>query len=249
MLWYKSWLETRWRFLIGLALLLCSAAGGVMAWPQVQKLLPMVPSNLDGEIGRRVREAAELARSFHGYIWSNWFRQNLSHLVTLFAALLGTAGLLSNSRGALYTLSLPLSRRRLLGVRAATGLAELFVLAIVPSLLLPLLAPAVGAGYSIADALIHGFCAFIAASLFFGLAFLLSTVFDDPWRPLLIALAAAFLFLVVDQISSAFSVFRVMSGESWFRSGQMPWGGLLATASLAALLCGSAVVNFARRDY
>jgi hypothetical protein len=95
MLWYKSWLETRWRFLIGLALMLCSAAGGVMVWPQVQKLLPMVPSNVDGEIGRRVREAADLARSFRGYVWSNWFRQNLSHMVTLFAALLGTAGLLS----------------------------------------------------------------------------------------------------------------------------------------------------------
>ena len=89
----------------------------------------------------------------------------------------------------------------------------------------------------------------MAASLFFGLAFLLSTVFDDPWRPLLIALAVAFLFLVVDQISSAFSVFRVMSGETWFRSGRLPWGGLLATATLSALLCGSAVVNFARRDY
>lgn len=249
MLWYKSWLETRWRFLIGLALMLCSAAGGVMVWPQVQKLLPMVPSNLDGEIGRRVREAADLARSYRGYVWSNWFRQNLSHMVTLFAALLGTAGLLSNSGGALYTLSLPLSRRRLLGVRAATGLAELFVLAIAPSLLIPLLAPTVGASYGIGDALIHGLCAFVAASLFFALAFLLSTVFDDPWRPLLIALAVAFLFLVVDQISSAFSVFRVMSGETWFRSGRLPWGGLLATASLSVLLCGSAVVNFARRDY
>ncbi len=249
MIWYKSWLETRWRFLIGLALLLCSAAGSVLVYPEVLRLLPALPVNLTGELGRRVREAADLARSFRGYVWSNWFRQNLSHGVTLFAALLGTAGLLSNSGGTLFTLSLPLSRRRLLAVRAATGLAELFILTIVPSLLLPVLASAVGASYSVADALIHSLCAFVAASLFFCLAFLLSTVFDDPWRPLLIALGVALLVLIVDQVSSNYSVFRVMSGETWFRSGRLPWSGLLATASLSALLCGGAVVNFARRDY
>ena len=43
--------------------------------------------------------------------------------------LLGTGGLLSQAigGGALFTLSLPVSRERLLGVRAATGLAELAV--------------------------------------------------------------------------------------------------------------------------
>ena len=30
MLWYKSWLETRWRFLIGLVLLMLSACGTVL---------------------------------------------------------------------------------------------------------------------------------------------------------------------------------------------------------------------------
>ena len=29
MLWYKAWLETRWRFLIGLAVLVCSAVAAV----------------------------------------------------------------------------------------------------------------------------------------------------------------------------------------------------------------------------
>src|SRR3984893_17384521 len=91
MLWYKSWLETRWRFLIGLGMLLCSAAVTVLTYPEVIKLLPMVPSNLSGPLGERIREAAELARSYRGYIWSPWFRQNLSQWTTLFAILLGTA--------------------------------------------------------------------------------------------------------------------------------------------------------------
>ena len=111
MLWYKSWLETRWRFFIGLALLTLSATG------------------------------------------------------------------------ALFTLSLPVSRNRLIGVRVATGIAELLAMALVSSLVLPVLSPAVGQSYSVGDALIHGACLFIAGTVLFSLAMLLSTVFNDVWRP------------------------------------------------------------------
>src|SRR6266545_8206723 len=145
MLWYKSWLETRWRFIIGVVLLMCSAAGTVLAYPKVLQLMPLLPNvEVSGELGRRIREAAELARDYRGYVWSQWFRQNLMQMWTLLAVLLGTGGLLSQTSGgaALFTLSLPASRTQLTGVRAAAGLAELLVLALIPSLLISLLSPA-----------------------------------------------------------------------------------------------------------
>ena len=82
---------------------------------------------------------------------------------------------------------MPVSRARVLGVRAATAVAELLALALIPSLMLPLLSPAVGQSYGFADALVHGTCVFVAGLIFFSLAFLLSSVFSDIWRPLLIA--------------------------------------------------------------
>jgi len=251
MLWYKAWLETRWRFFIGLGLLLCSAAAAVATYPQVVKLLPLVPTDVGGEIGRQIREAAELSRSYRGYIWSNWFRQNLLQMATLFAILLGTAGVLSQSGGALFTLSLPVSRNRLLGTRAAMGLGELFAIAFLPTLLIPLLSPTVGESYSIAQALVHSTCLFVTASLFFMLAFLLSTVFSDPWRPLLITLGVAFALALFDFVFrfETFSVYRAMSGEMWFRHGRLPWEALLASAALSAALYAGAVRNLARRDF
>jgi ABC-2 type transport system permease protein len=251
MLWYKSWLETRWRFLIGLGLLLCSAAAAVLTYPQVMKLLVQVPANVDGMLGERIREAAELARSYHGYVWSNWFRQNLAKAATLFAVLLGTASFLSQSDGALFTLSLPVSRRRLVGVRAATGLAELLVLVVVPSLLIPLLSPAIGERYAVGSALVHSACLFIAASVFCGLALLLSTVFGDVWRPLLIALGIAFALAIAEPLfhSPVFGLYRLMSGETFFRSGRLPWGGLLAAAGVSAALHAAAIANLTRRDF
>ena len=41
MIWYKSWLDTRSRFMVGLVLLVLSACGTVFYYPQVLKLMPM----------------------------------------------------------------------------------------------------------------------------------------------------------------------------------------------------------------
>lgn len=255
MLWYKSWLETRWRFVIGLVLLVFSAASIVLAYPEVVKLLPLVPKlDLGGEIGRRVAESAELARDYRGYVWSQWFLKNLPKNWTLFAVLLGTGGLLSQASGggALFTLSLPASRNRLLGVRAATGLAELLVLAVVPSLLLPVLSPTIGHTYGVGDALIHSACLFIAGSVFFSLAFLLSTVFSDVWRPVLIVLCGAAILALLEQVFrdlSRYSLFRVMSADVYFRGGGLPWLGLFASAAVSVAMLYAATRNIARQDF
>jgi hypothetical protein len=256
MLWYKSWLETRWRFVIGFAVMFFSAAGAVIAYPEMMRLLPL-GTNLDlgGEIGRRVNEAVELSRSFRGYVWAQVFRQNLTQHVCLFAVVLGTGGLLSQAAaggGALFTLSMPATRDRVLGVRAATGLAELFVLAVVPSLLLPLFSVIVGEQYGVTDALVHGVCMFIAGTVLFSLAFLLSTVFSDVWTPALIALGVAFVLALVEQVPGPFArvgLFRVMSGEAYFRGAGVPWIGLLASLMASAALLFAAMRNMARRDF
>src|SRR5205814_9264697 len=105
----------------------------------------------------RIREAADLARSYRGYVWSQWYRQTPTQLVTLFAVLLGTGGLLAQSTGAgtLFTLSLPVSRTRLLAVGAWTWLVEPAALAFVPSLVIPQVSPAVGESYGLASVLAH----------------------------------------------------------------------------------------------
>src|SRR6266849_6503420 len=194
MLWYKSWLETRSRFLIGLVLIIFSAVGVVMFYPRLLNLLPEVNRvDVGGVLGRRIKEGAELVHTYRGYVWSQWLRQPMSNMLTLFAVLLGAGGLLSQASrgGAVFTLSLPVSRNRVVGIRAATGLAELLVLAVIPVLLLPVLSPAVGETYSVGDALVHGACLFVAGGVVFSLTFLLGTVFTDLWRPVLIASGAA----------------------------------------------------------
>jgi ABC-type transport system involved in multi-copper enzyme maturation permease subunit len=255
MLWYKSWLETRSRFLIGLVLLMFSAAGMVMFYPRLLTLLPEVNRvDVGGELGRRIKEGAELVRTYRGYVWSQWLRQSMANMLTLFAVLLGAGGLLSQASrgGAVFTLSLPVSRNRVVGIRAATGLAELLVLAVVPVLLFPLLSPAVGETYGIGDALVHGACLFIAGGVVFSLTFLLSTVFSDLWRPALIAIGAAAVVGICEPFFPAVSrygLFGIMSGEIYFRGGGLPWLGLLASAAASAAMLYAATRNIGRQDF
>jgi ABC-type transport system involved in multi-copper enzyme maturation permease subunit len=255
MLWHKAWLETRWRFVIGLVLLMMSACGTVLVYPRVLELLDTAPRiSASGEIGRQIREGVALARDYRGYVWSQWFRQNLVQMWTFFAVLLASGSVLSQAFGAgtLFTLSLPATRHRLVSVRVLTALAELFVLAFVPSLLIPLLSPAVGQSYGIGDALVHGACLFVAGIAFFSFTFLLSTVFSDIWRPLLIACATAMLLSLVGQVSpdlGRYSIFRVMNGETYFRGGGLPWPGLLASIAASAAFLYTAVQNVAQADF
>lgn len=256
MLWYKAWLETRWRFVIGLVLLTCAAVAYVMWYPRLaEQLSAAEPSELgDGFVAGQIRQAIEMARDYRGYIWSQWIRQSLRETWTLFAVLLGTGGLLAqtSSGAALFTLSMPVSRRRLLGTRAAIGLAELLVLAIVPALVVPLLSPAIGYSYSAVDALVHAFCLFVAGILFFSLAFLLSTVFSDIWRPPLITLGIAYALVFAEQLSreaGRFGILRVMSAQTYYRSGEIPWVELLLGGAVSAALLYGAVINIERRDF
>jgi ABC-type transport system involved in multi-copper enzyme maturation permease subunit len=240
---------------IGLVLLTGSACTAVLYYPQVLKLLPLAGTiDVGGALGDRVRENLELMRDYRGYVWSQVIAQNLTQTATLFAVLLGSGSpLAEGSRAAaLFTLSLPASRNRVLGVRAAAGLGELLLIVLVPLLVIPLLSPAIGEAYSVGSALVHATCLFLAAAAFFSLAFLLSSAFGDLWRPLLIAVAVAVVLGLFEQLFpglSGYGIFGVMNGETFFRTGRLPWAGLLASAGASAAMLYGATLRTARRDF
>jgi hypothetical protein len=213
------------------------------------------PATLDtsGPAGAAIKEGLAAQQSFRGFVWWQWYRQNLTYLVVIFGALLGSGGLLVKSGSATLftTLSLPVSRTRLMSTRAAMGLAELLALAIVPSLVLPLLAPSIGQSYSVVDVLAHGACMFIVGSVFFSLAALLSNDFADVWRPVLIACVVAALIGMFEYIPavSQYGMFRVMNGETYYRGAGLPWIGLVVNAGIAAALLRTAAVSLAYRDF
>ena len=254
MLWQKSWLDTRWRFVIGFALLACGAVLAVLWYPRVTRLVAAAaPIDTSTEVGRRLSELLDITRGFRGYVWTQWFRQTARQCGVLFAILLGSGGLVAHAgTGELYTLSLPMSRRDLLTARAVTGLVELFLITFVPALTIAALAPAVGERYAFGAALTHAACLFAACAALFALALLLSTSYGDTLRPMVIALVVVFAMALIETGYPPFrpySALTLMSGESYFRTGEVPWLGLTAAIAFTAALLATASVNLARRDY
>ena len=121
MLWHKAWVDTRWRFLLGLALLLVFACGSSLTFPRVRDFLASIqlPVVTDEEAAAAFRESLELTRTFRGYAWSQWFAQNFPVLLTIMAALLGSgSSLVKGGSGALFSLALPVSRGKWISSRA-----------------------------------------------------------------------------------------------------------------------------------
>jgi ABC-type transport system involved in multi-copper enzyme maturation permease subunit len=258
MLWHKAWLETRWRFISALLILTVVAGSNVYDYLATQQLLPRISINSADRpaaeatgIAGAIRDAIEVQKDFRGFIWFQAFRQNMTQLGVFFAVLLGCGGLLSEtSKGsALFTLSLPITRRQLLGARTATGLAQLAAISLMPPLAISILAPTIGQRFSLVDALAHSVCIFFVAALFFSLASFLSTLFGDIWRPMLIAIGIACAVAIASMVTPQLGIFSVMSGESYFRTGSLPWAGLLTSAVLATALLYSAAETLERRDF
>jgi hypothetical protein len=254
MLWYKAWLDTRWRFLVGLALLVCTAVANALTYPLAQAIIAEAVRNssTNGPLAGELDWSYQLAGTFRGYVWAQFVHENLYYLWTLFAVLLAADGPLSQRTGAIFTLSLPVSRRRLCAVRAGADLGELALLSLLPLLAISLAAPLVGHSYPLADALMHGFHMWAGGTFFYCLTLLLAAFFEDRWRPILITLAVVvgvgvgreFMPLLV-----AFGPAGVMTGQSYFLSATPAWAGLVIWPMAAALLFHFAVRSVESRDF
>jgi hypothetical protein len=236
-LWHKAWLDTRWRFVLGLAVLLLVAAGGVLAYGNFQAMPPEM-----------------FVPGYRDYVWTFWIRGTLRQLWALFAVVIGAGGLLSQARrgGGLFMLALPVTRGSLLWTRASVGLAEIAALTIGPTLAIVLLSPLVGQTFSVSDALVFGVCAFVGVSTMFAATTLLSTMLPEAWGPPLIVLCAVTLLGFARDLAGlpmSVSLLAVTTGESYFRDGQVPVAGLIAAAVLTAAMLHIARVSLTRRDF
>jgi ABC-2 type transport system permease protein len=120
MLWYKFWLEGRFRFLSALFWMVAYCA-------LVMPLLVLVPT--------LHAHAPRLTQSYIELINTNVYYNAPVLFFLVFAALLGVGGLSRERSGgsAAFTLSFPVSRWRIVATGAAVGLIETGFLALSPA--------------------------------------------------------------------------------------------------------------------
>jgi hypothetical protein len=257
MLWQKSWWETRWGVLLfmGVTLLFVFWRPSESQWvSSLQK-----HASIWSEDSRRL---LPLLSSHQGYVWSYWFKMALLGMWPVYAvaqaSTLAAASCpwMAGGVGAagLFTFSLPVSRRKVPLTHAALVIAEMALVALAPSLMFPIISYLTGADVSFGSVVIHALLLSLGGTVFISLTFLLTAVFNSQLKVMVIGIVIALglFFPLIFRSPDEFpwwNVYHVMSGETYFRYGRIPWIGLFTSLAVSALMLFAAVRIYERRDF
>lgn len=226
MLWYRAWLETRSRFLIALAG--CIALSSRMVVVFLKNGSP--------------RQLGQVLHATHEALAVAWL---------LMVTLLMMGGLVREKAAgsSSFTLSLPVSRLRLMSVRIAVGVLEAVALAISPWMAMLFTAHVASNLHYMYQAGFHVFLLLSGGLLFLGVALLISSLVQGEYTaPIVSFIVIAVLAYELDGPKFRwFSPWSFMLGSDHFQwrssafVGPVPWligatfvavAGLLALASI-----------------
>jgi len=241
---WKAWRESRNRYFASLGLLLVLVGYTVLSGPL---FLAGIAINHPDE-----------PLTYSGYIWVSLFDFYFQGFWIACAFLLGLGGIWrERSTGvATFTLSLPVTRKRLVLTRAAVAIVEAFVISLVPCLLIPLFSAMNGYRYPLAQSFIFGLLLAIAGLVFVCFSFLLSSLFDGEYTAFILgicAIAIAFFAFKARSIHR-WSIFDLMSGArhidpSTHLLKSLPWAGLSISLLISFLLLSTSIQITRSRNF
>jgi hypothetical protein len=228
MLWYKGWLETRYRLLFMLAIM----AGFLIFFISVSGHEPVKPL-----IG--------------------FLSDSVPTYVVMICAMFGGAGIATQPPfqavkglhgSTLFTLSLPVSRFRLLAVRASLGWLEMA--GVIGALCCGIwfAFPDLRAMAKVSEMFQYAATLIACASAFYSLSVLAGTFLDDLWRTYGTMIGAVALMWGSSRAPSI-DVFRAMGRGSSPITHTMPWGAVAFSLGLAVILLLAALKIAKSREY
>jgi ABC-2 type transport system permease protein len=183
MLWYKAWRESRVRFLLMVVFVVGYCAYYVLAEKHERPIAfrVVVPAN------------------YVEYVYLFSVTRLAFYFFVFFFPLLGMGGLLRERKlgTAALSLSLPVSRSRQVGVRAAVGLLQMMVLSFLPSVLIPALSPIVGESYPISAEIHFCFLRTVCGAALFAMDFLFSTILAGEYTALMVSIGVTMLYFFI----------------------------------------------------
>jgi len=235
-LWYKAWIETRSRFLISLVTLTLFSAIFVQ---HAQGML-----------------RPEWKSDFNRLLFVN--QQFLAIMWVLSVVLLGMGGIVREKATGIssLTLSLPVSRRRLVGIGVGVGLLEAAILGLVPWIAVFFVSFFARKPISITQVASYVLLLLGGGLVYFALAVLVSSLasgeYSAPALTFGIVLLAAMLF---DAWLRQFNVWRLVTGDlsinrsTFLLSDHLPWLGMLCSMSVASLMVVASIIVVQRRQF
>jgi ABC-type transport system involved in multi-copper enzyme maturation permease subunit len=238
MIWYKAWLESRWRFAAGLLLV---AGIAVMDMGQARLLMPRLGIPAD---------------QFGQFVWKSYFTR-ISFAWTLSTLLLAAGGLVREQAvgSSLFSLSIPVSRRRWLTVRTLLALGQSLVLALIPVGVVPMMAGLLGWTYSPWEAAKFSILLFLTGLGAFAVGILCSCLFQSEFASVAVGVGFVFACGMVANLVAPHSEYgayitgRQHMDAAWHLTKGWPWWAIAANAAGGLLLLALALRRLERRDF
>ncbi len=236
MLWYKAWLETRSRFLTSLATLTIFCA--VFVHHAQGLLRPELPADYN--------RLLFVTQQFVVIMW------------ILAVVLLGMGGIVreKSSGTSSFTLSLPVSRTRLLGIRVGTGVLEATALGIVPWTTVYLVSSLAGMPILISQVGFYVSLLLGGGLAYFAMAILVSSLVEGEYTAPAVAFGVVLLTAIVfDAWLRPFNLWRLVTGDfyidrhTYLLSSHFPWMGTFTSLFAAALMLLTSVQVIRRREF
>jgi ABC-2 type transport system permease protein len=242
MLWYKAWLETRGRFL---ACLITLTLFCFIFVHHAQEIA------FRGDVLVRPGGPADFRR----LLFVN--QQFLVIMWVLSVVLLGMGGLVRERALGVttFTLSLPVSRVRLFGVRVAMGIFQAAALAVLPWCAVFLASSSAGMPIRVSQVSFYIFLLLGGGLSYFAMAILISSFVEGEYTSPAIALGVVLLTAIAfDAWLRPFSLWRLIAGDlsidrHTFLLSPFPWLGISASLAAAALMFLAALHRIQNRDF
>ncbi len=232
MLWYKAWLETRLRLWIALGWM-----SFLLVFASLRTVAPRPGTN--PVVGLSLMMGSFVT------VMCTWFAGAGIISQGSFQFLKGMHG------STQYTLSLPVSRLRLLTIRATLGWLLMASIIGIFCCGVWLVAPSLTARATLPGITEYAVTVVACASAFYFLSVLLATFLDDQWRcwGTMIPCVAVWGLPYVMSVPEYTDIFRAMGEGSPLVSHAMPWPAMAFSLALAAAWFLAALKAAQRREY
>lgn len=229
MLWQKAWLETRFKVCLSVATVVFFVV-----------LFRSVRAN-----GPNVGAGFALSTASLVVVTCTWLAGAGINTQPAFQASKGLHG------STIFTLSLPVSRLRVIAVRAATGWLEMCCLLAVWCGVNWLAVPAIRTSVPAMGMFEYVITLFACTSVLYFLSVLLGAFLDDQWRMYGTMLGAVALGVVSKSLPlPAFAdIVRAVGETSPLIAHTMPWSTMAFSVGLAAIFFGATVKIARSREY
>lgn len=227
MLWYKAWLETRFRLLFVLVVVTLMFTFETYGGTKVAAMPILFSAGMSvwllcvflAAAGMATQPGLQAAKGLHG--------------------------------STLFTLTLPVSRLRLLAVRASLGWLEMAGGVGVICCFLWLLFPVIRRGATPLEMAAYAVVLIVCGSVFYCITVLLATFLDDLWRVWGSFMCYGALWWLASRIPApaAANIFRAMGDRSPILTHTMPWTAMAFALGLAAVLLFAALQVARIREY